>query len=147
MPIITESLIRKMKEDVAAAIAADGTVEFGGDATLQAIFDLALEALNAPDDTAALADIRRERTRQIEELKRLPEDDDQYTDGQMADAAAAYALVRTSGLAFAGDVWPWGAGDFKDSGERRNLVKAGALIVAEVERLDRAEARATNPQD
>ena len=33
--------------------------------------------------------------------------------------------------------WPWDAGWWKPSDRRRNLVKAGALILAEIERLDR----------
>jgi hypothetical protein len=43
------------------------------------------------------------------------------------------------------EIWPssWGAHWLKDTAPRRDLVKAGALILAEIERLDRAEARQT----
>lgn len=36
--------------------------------------------------------------------------------------------------------WPWDFQWFKPSDDRRNLVKAGALILAELERLDRAHS-------
>jgi hypothetical protein len=34
--------------------------------------------------------------------------------------------------------WPWPESWWKPTGDRRNLVKAGALILAEIERIDRA---------
>lgn len=34
--------------------------------------------------------------------------------------------------------WPWDASWWKPNARRRNLVKAGALILAEIERIDRA---------
>lgn len=40
--------------------------------------------------------------------------------------------------------WPWDARSWKPGDARRNLVKAGALILAEIERLDRAEAAKNN---
>jgi len=36
------------------------------------------------------------------------------------------------------DVWPWGGFTWKPTTPRRDLVKAAALILAEIERLDRA---------
>lgn len=38
------------------------------------------------------------------------------------------------------EVWPWDESWWKPTNRRRDLVKAGALILAEIERLDRAEA-------
>ena len=38
-----------------------------------------------------------------------------------------------------GELWPWLSSWWKPSTNRRDLVKAGALILAEIERLDRAE--------
>lgn len=58
MSIITESLIYRMKEDMVAAIATEGQIVYGSDVTLQAVFDLALVGLNAPDDSAVLVDLR-----------------------------------------------------------------------------------------
>jgi len=37
------------------------------------------------------------------------------------------------------EIWPWDFEDFKPTDDRRNLVKAGALIAAEIDRLDRKE--------
>lgn len=37
--------------------------------------------------------------------------------------------------------WPWGAEWWKPKEPRRDLVRAGALIIAEIERLDRREGR------
>lgn len=37
--------------------------------------------------------------------------------------------------------WPWNGRWWKPTNRRRDLIKAGALIVAEIERLDRAEPR------
>jgi hypothetical protein len=39
-------------------------------------------------------------------------------------------------------LWPWSVQWWKPKDRRRDLVRAGALIVAEIERLDRAAARA-----
>lgn len=85
----------------------------------------------------ALDDIAAERRRQIEVEGWTPAHDDEHVAGQMADAASCYALynyprvIRTR-------FWPWDAEWWKPKDFRRDLVKAGALIVAEIERLDRA---------
>ncbi|NKJ43681.1 hypothetical protein [Novosphingobium sp. SG720] len=39
-------------------------------------------------------------------------------------------------------VWPWDDEHFKLTNPRRDLIKAAALIVAEIERLDRAATNA-----
>ena len=36
------------------------------------------------------------------------------------------------------DLWPWAASWWKPKNRRRDLVRAAALIVAEIERIDRA---------
>jgi hypothetical protein len=40
-------------------------------------------------------------------------------------------------------IWPWDRAYWKPRGPRNNLVKAGALILAEIERIDRAAYVAT----
>jgi hypothetical protein len=89
----------------------------------------------------ALADIAAERRRQIDAEGWTPEHDDKHSNGEMAAAAAAYAFcAATSERYYAADplgFWPWDASWWKPSTDRRNLIKAGALIVAEIERLDR----------
>ncbi len=90
---------------------------------------------------AAIDDIATERQRQIEVEGWSPEHDDEHGAGEMAAAAATYAL----GAAFPQKTrlwlmryWPWAPVWWKPRGPRKDLVRAGALIVAEIERLDRA---------
>ena len=89
---------------------------------------------------AALAEIAGERERQVNVEGWTEAHDDQHDDGSLAQAAACYAMpqqCRNEFEAFASDMWPWREDGFKLGDHRRNLVKAGALIVAELERLDR----------
>ena len=67
------------------------------------------------------------------------QDDEENCDGELADAAAAYA-VASNGAPDAAQFWPaaWAPTMFKPTGEIRDLVKAGALIIAEIERRQRA---------
>lgn len=94
----------------------------------------------------AINDIAAERQRQIEAEGWTPEHDDAHTDGELADAAACYALTpRVLNAAAMTEIhdrlWPWNSSWWKPTDRRRDLVKAGALIVAEIERLDRAEPK------
>ncbi|WP_240049387.1 hypothetical protein [Burkholderia thailandensis] len=88
-------------------------------------------------------DVLAERRRQIEREGWTPARDDQYRDHELSCAAGCYAMYT---LAYpAGDpppAWPWAADWWKPTTHRRNLVKAGALILAEIERIDRDAARA-----
>jgi len=86
--------------------------------------------------TAAARDVLAERQRQVEQEGWTLERDDQYVDGQLASAAIAYVQVYTPYLV--PHSWPWSTHWFKPADDRRNLVKAGALLLAEIERLDRA---------
>ncbi len=96
--------------------------------------------------TQAVRDVLAERQRQISEIGYAPDHDDEHADGSLARAAACYALGRKSvrALEWSPDVilWPWENWAWKNGEPRRMLVKAGALILAEIERLDRAAARA-----
>jgi len=94
--------------------------------------------------TAAARDVMAERQRQVEAEGWTPEHDDQHDKGEMARAGAGYAYhaglsdeQRAKGLP---QGWPagWAFSWWKPSDRRRDLVKAGALILAEIERLDRA---------
>lgn len=103
----------------------------------------------------ALADIAAERRRQIEVEGWTPEHDDRYEQSELADAAACYAapgavtsVVPESVLATDSRrlYWPWDWKWWKPGNDRRRrLVKAGALIVAEIERLDRATPSSGRP--
>lgn len=115
---------------------------------------------------SAIDDIAAERQRQLSAEGWTLDHDDCHHAGEMARAAAAYAIkgsvpegrdyqIDVSGHAFHGKhktfrvgwftptamLWPWAVEWWKPSDPRRNLVKAGALIVAEIERLDRLAAK------
>ncbi len=117
-----------------------------------------LAALSAPAPAqGAIADIAAERLRQIEAEGWSQDHDDAHSDGEMARAAGIYAVIAgsdrtdyrnaTGGYSL-NDIlqglmdhyWPWDRSWFKPADRRRDLVKAGALIVAEIERLDRLTA-------
>jgi hypothetical protein len=98
---------------------------------------------------SALEDIAAERLRQIEVEGWTPEHDDDYVDGQMARAAASYALGSTWAPQMRSATptpWPWDVCWWKPTTPRRDLIKAGALIVAEIERLDRLAHQDPTPQ-
>ena len=87
-----------------------------------------------------LAEIAAERRRQIEAEGWSPAHDDQHA-GAMAMAGACYAILGAGFGNTAADIarqlWPWDAAAYKPKDPRRNLVRAGALLVAELDRLDR----------
>lgn len=93
---------------------------------------------------AAWDDVVAERLRQVEAEGWSHEHDDKHALGEMALAAATYAVhaaflaLPTGGLGPLMDkLWPFGWGWWKPKDARRDLVRAGALILAEIERLDR----------
>lgn len=90
-----------------------------------------------------LDDIYEERQRQIDVEGWSPEHDDEHSEGQMAMAAACYAVSnKTPGGVkrdpFLISYWPWDLRWWKPTERRRDLIKAAALLVAEIERIDRA---------
>ncbi|CAB3914156.1 hypothetical protein LMG26841_05156 [Achromobacter dolens] len=89
--------------------------------------------------TAAARDVLAEHQRQISAEGWTAEKDDTYARRELADAAAQYVLLAGGWTHL--DVWPWARSWLKPTTPRRNLVKAGALILAEIERLDRAAQR------
>lgn len=88
------------------------------------------------DATGAAHDVLAERRRQIEREGYAPEHDDTHEFGDMAFAAACYATAGEGDAPPA--VWPWGVDHWKPRDARRNMVRAAALLLAEIERLDRA---------
>lgn len=105
---------------------------------------------------SALLEIAAERCRQIEQEDWSLEHDDGHVHGELAQAALCYVMnaivhakmahagMSASDLAHASrtapmpETWPWDRSWWKPRDPRRNLVRAAALIVAEIERLDRA---------
>jgi hypothetical protein len=97
----------------------------------------------------ALEDIAAERLRQQEGEGFTYEHDDQCGDGTLAVAGACYAvngaapdIVRSQAPAGRPPyMWPWGDEWWKPKSRRHDLVRGAALIVAQIEMLDRAFAR------
>lgn len=86
----------------------------------------------------AILDVASERQRQMSIEGWTSEHDDAYQNSELADAAACYAInAHNQGFSTPAH-WPWDPEWWKQSGARRDLVKAGALILAEIERIDRA---------
>ena len=92
---------------------------------------------NRRNPRGVIGEIKKERNRQITEKDYIYEHDDALVDGQLADAASVYASTRVGDRA---EYYPSGW-VFKPTKRRRELIKAAALIVAEIERLDREEDR------
>ena len=92
--------------------------------------------------TNALRDVIIERNRQINIEHFSSAHDDEHTDCSLATAAAYYASFFTNSMLVTyekHDAWPWGIEWLKVSTHRQNCVKAAALLLAEIERLDRIE--------
>lgn len=111
-----------------------------------------------------VAEIAAERNRQKETEGWSTEHDDKHSHCDLSHAAAAYAehaagrgwllggkladsmsiTPEQGALDYAGDEapgnWPWDLEWWKPKNPRRDLVRAAALIVAEIERLDRAQS-------
>lgn len=103
------------------------------DAAKQRIAELEGGAFNP-----AILDVVAERQRQQLVEGWTPEHDNAYQNSELADAAACYAIhAHNQGFSTPAH-WPWSPDWWKQSGARRDLVKAGALILAEIERIDRA---------
>lgn len=100
--------------------------------------------------TAAATDVLAERQRQVSAEGWTPAHDDQHKNNDLAFAASCYAFhaaaaswdLEDDGIPYDSHPvpkqWPWDPSWWKPTDARRDLVKAGALILAEIERLDRA---------
>lgn len=86
-----------------------------------------------------------ERQRQISKEGYTQEHDDERSGGTLVTAAIAYAIAAQRqfhfgkiDLDFVGEMyWPFGAGSWKPKNQIHNLTVAGALIAAEIDRLQR----------
>lgn len=114
--------------------------------------------------TTAARDVLAERAGQVSREGWGPAHDDAHRLGELALAAACYALdgaerthqvdlfsgigkrqVRAGWFDIKRLLWPWDWAWFKPKTDRRrNLVIAGALVLAEIERLDRVAAKAAS---
>lgn len=107
-------------------------------------------------DNNPFSAIHEERMRQLSAEGFTREHDDLWNEGELVLAAAAYAISAAPADAIGEDdylidtmeaIWPWEPTWFKPTTPRRDLAKAGALILAEIERLDRADAKAKAQED
>lgn len=86
------------------------------------------------------SDVLVERERQKSSERFGTTHDDRHVDGELALAAACYAIsgidkdYLTRAIKW---LWPWDRAWWKPKDRRRDLVRAGALIIAEGDRLDR----------
>ncbi len=98
----------------------------------------------------AARDVLVERQRQIDAEGWTPEHDDAHGSDDLALAGACYAAgvpifttrrrVGARGEPYMGfaDAWPFDESWWKPKDRRRDLVRAAALILAEIDRLDRS---------
>ena len=92
---------------------------------------------NAVHLNRAARDVIAERQRQVSAEGYSLFQDDRYVKGELAEAAATYANLAGCPRSMSTS-WPWKQNTFKPSSDRRrDLVKAAALLLAEIERLDR----------
>ena len=108
--------------------------------------------------TPSMQDVIAERIRQVRLEGFTSQGDNEYVEAELSAAAAYYAghaYCQVNGDDWHGVKkvvpqmeldWPWDAEWFKPSDDpRRNLVKAAALILAEIDRLDRAAGKDASP--
>lgn len=107
-----------------------------------------------------IAEVRNERLRQIEEEGWTEEHDDAHRKGELVAAAMSYltnalvyALVRARKVMTIADLmersrtapptsqWPWDKKWWKPKTRRSNIVRSIAMLIAELERIDRESAQ------
>jgi hypothetical protein len=81
-------------------------------------------------------EIANERQRQIDAEGYTDDHDLEHDTNDLIEAAEAYLLASQGDLDTAVVVWPWDRESFKPTAERRDLIKAGALVAAAIDRLD-----------
>lgn len=98
----------------------------------------------------AIQDVIAERQRQQAVEGWTPEHDDEHQSNELVSAAVEYAthVVGRSWVfpsqpdTYTGEEcsndWPWDESWWKPKSPRQDLVRAAALLIAEIERLDRA---------
>lgn len=112
------------------------------------------------DLSQAERDVIIERRRHVSEEDFTFEHDDMHRNGEIAAAAGYYALWASRrpdysvfNYGMKGDpkveprCWPWDLRWWKPKTPREDLVRAGALVIAEIERIDRAAAGGAGAKD
>ena len=96
--------------------------------------------LEARTFNPAILDVIAERQRQKAVEGWTSEHDDKYGKSQLLWASSCYVLNTIQPFNRIPMDWPWAPEWWKPTNPRRDMVKAGALILAEIERIDRQEA-------
>ena len=104
---------------------------------------------------AIFDEILEERSKQIEKKGFSDSHDSKWSNGELARAASVYAMPHEyreyvdTGFKLRPYEWPWSDDDYKPTPENRKkeLIKAAALIVAEIERLDALEENLSQKSD
>lgn len=107
--------------------------------------DRAAEAgwIDPTDVSQAMLSVMIERDRQWDHEGFRHDHDDGHTNSELAKAAGCYLLFADA-YPNAGQpppLWPWAPEWWKPKDYRRDLVRAAALTVAEIERFDRRAER------
>lgn len=84
--------------------------------------------------------ISAERKRQMEIEGWTPEHDDQHQYGELILAARCYIESKSGQFNFNKRMWPWDSKWWKPKDRISNLVRAGALIASEIDRLQRSSS-------
>jgi len=95
--------------------------------------------------STALSDVIDERHRQINKKGYTPQHDNDHDAGELAGAGSAYALNASCQLYpyynlpldEKPDSFTWDDSHWKPKSPREDLVRAAALLIAEIERIDR----------
>lgn len=94
----------------------------------------------------AIEDVVNERHRQQLIEGWTTKHDDQYQFNELATAAGLYALnahdISPAHFNSTPSQWPWNPEWWKPKSPRQDLVRAAALIIAEIERIDRVGGKA-----
>lgn len=90
----------------------------------------------------AWIDVLEERERHVSAEGWTPEHDDQYRNCELLRAAVCYAKEAYAwpNPGYPPPSWPWASDFWKPKDYRRDLIRAAALLLAEIERFDRKKA-------
>lgn len=99
-----------------------------------------VEELRGDSTDLAVHDVLMERRRQIDQEGWSLEHDDKHSSGDLSAAAGCYALFSAlhPDAGQPPEQWPWSRKWWKPKEHRRNLVRAAAMLIAEIERIDRS---------
>jgi hypothetical protein len=144
-----------------ACVTEDGPCWWASPDLCSACLSAALqEVFSGQTPLSAIAEVAVERWRQVRQKGfDAAHDDDEHLGGELTRAAIAYAAHASVALSlgqkwgpkmavtYAGHkapgTWPWERAWWKPVSPRRDLLRAAALLIAEIEKIDRAEAAAS----